>query len=251
MVHLGAGELALLGGAGFLAGGVNAVAGGGSLISFPALLGVGYPSVPANVTNNVALLPGYVGGTLAYRDELRGQGPRARRLAATSAVGGLAGAVLLNVSPPGVFEAIVPFLILLSCALLVAQPAASRAVERRGHQGRPGLVHASTLLAAVYGGYFGAGLGIMLLAALGAFLPDDLQRLNALKGLLSLVISAVAVVYFALFAPVVWAAAAVMAATSLAGGQLGVRAARRLSATALRWTVVVFGTAVAIVLLVT
>src|SRR4051795_8760341 len=251
MVDLGAWEIALLGGAGLVAGAVNAVAGGGSLISFPALLAVGYPSVPANVTNNVALLPGYVGGTVAYRRELSGQGRRARRLGATSAAGGLAGAVLLDVSPPGVFEAIVPFLILLSCALLVAQPAAARAVERRGHRGRPGVVHAGTFLAAVYGGYFGAGLGIMLLAVLGAFLPDDLQRLNALKGLLSLVISAVAVVYFALFGPVAWAAAAVMAVASLVGGQSGVRIARRLSATALRWLVVVFGTGVAIVLLVT
>jgi uncharacterized membrane protein YfcA len=251
VVDLGPGELALLAGAGLLAGAVNAVAGGGSLISFPALLAVGYPSVPANVTNNVALLPGYVGGTYAYRRELAGQGPRARRLGATSAAGGLGGAVLLNVSSPGVFEAIVPFLILLSCALLLAQPAAARAVERRGHRGRPGAVHAATFLAAVYGGYFGAGLGIMLLAVLGAFLPDDLQRLNALKGLLSLVISAVAVVYFALFGPVAWGAAAIMAVASLAGGQGGVRVARRLSATALRWVVVVFGTAVAIVLLLT
>jgi uncharacterized protein len=251
MVDLGLPEFALLACAGLLAGAVNAVAGGGSLISFPALLAVGYPSVPANVTNNVALLPGYVGGTLAYREELEGQGRRARRLGATSAVGGLAGAILLNVSPPGVFEAIVPFLILLSCALLVIQPAASRYVESRGHQGRPAAVHAGVLFAAVYGGYFGAGLGIMLLAALGAFLPDDLQRLNALKGLLSLVISAVAVVYFVLFGPVAWAAAAVMAVTSLAGGQGGVRVARRLSATALRWVVVAFGTAVALVLLFT
>jgi uncharacterized membrane protein YfcA len=251
MVHLGAGELALLGGAGLLAGGVNAVAGGGSLISFPALLAVGYPSVPANVTNNVALLPGYVGGTLAYREELSGQGRRARVLSATGALGGLLGAILLDVSPPGVFEAIVPFLILLSCGLLVAQPAAARAVERRGHQGKPAAVHAGVFLSAVYGGYFGAGLGIMLLAALGAFLPDDMQRLNALKGLLSLVISASAVVYFTLFAPVVWAAAAVMAVTSLVGGQLGVRLARRLSAAALRWLVVAFGTGVAVVLLVT
>jgi len=251
MVEPGSLQLALLGGAGLLAGAVNAVAGGGSLISFPALLAVGYPSVQANVTNNVALLPGYVGGTLAYRRELAGQGARARRLGATCAVGGLIGAVLLDVSPPGVFEAIVPFLILLSCALLVVQPAAARAVERRGHRGRPGAVHAGAFLSAVYGGYFGAGLGIMLLAALGAFLPDDMQRLNALKGLLSLVISAVAVVYFALFGPVAWAAAAVMAVTSLAGGQGGVRLARRLSATALRRVVVVFGTAVALVLLVT
>ena len=250
MVELGLPELALLAGAGLLAGAVNAVAGGGSLISFPALLAVGYPSVPANVTNNVALLPGYVGGTLAYRRELVGQGGRARRLGATSALGGLAGAVLLDVSPPGVFEAIVPFLILLSCALLAAQPAAARVVERRGHQGRPAAVHAGTLLASVYGGYFGAGLGIMLLAVLGAFLPDDLQRLNALKGLLSLLISAVAVAYFALFGPVAWAAAAIMAVASLAGGPAGVRLARRLSAAALRWLVIGFGVAVAAALLV-
>jgi len=251
MVELGPLELAGLAGAGLLAGAVNAVAGGGSLISFPALLAVGYPSVPANVTNNVALLPGYVGGTYAYRRELSGQGGRARRLGVTSAAGGLAGAVLLDVSPPGVFEAIVPFLILLSCALLVAQPAAARVVERRGHQGRPAAVHGGTFAASVYGGYFGAGLGIMLLAVLGAFLAEDLQRLNALKGLLSLVISAVAVVYFALFGPVVWAAAAIMAVTSLAGGQLGVRVARRLSADALRWVVVLFGVTVAVVLLLT
>src|SRR5829696_5548483 len=206
MVDLGAGEVALLAGAGLLAGAVNAVAGGGSLISFPALLAVGYPSVPANVTNNVALLPGYLGGTLAYRRELTGQGARARRLGATSAAGGLGGALLLDVSPPGVFDAIVPFLILLSCALLLAQPAAARAVERRGHRGRPGAVHAGTFLAALYGGYF------------------------------------------ALFGPVAWGAAAIMAAASLAGGQGGVRVARRLSAAALRWVVVVFGTAVAVVL---
>jgi len=249
VVELSGPDLALLAGAGLLAGAVNAVAGGGSLISFPALLAVGYPSVPANVTNNVALLPGYLGGTLAYRAELAGQGPRARRLGATSAAGGLAGAVLLDVSPPGVFEAIVPFLILLSCALLLAQPAAARAVERRGHQGRPGAVHAGTFLASVYGGYFGAGLGIMLLAVLGAFVREDLQRLNALKGLLSLVISAVAVVYFALFGPVAWAAAAIMAVASLAGGQAGVRLARRLSPDVLRWLVVTFGVVVAAVLL--
>ncbi len=249
MVHLGLGELLLLGGAGLAGGAVNAVAGGGSLISFPALLAVGYPSVPANVTNNVALLPGYLGGSLAYRDELRGQGGRARRLGGVSVAGGLLGAVLLDHSPPGLFEAIVPFLILFSCALLLAQPAAARALQGRDGSGRPTAVLACSFLAAVYGGYFGAGLGIMLLAVLGAFLPDDLQRLNALKGLLSLLISAVAVVYFALFGPVAWSAAAVMAATSLAGGQLGVKVARRLSPVVLRWVVVVFGVAVALVLL--
>ena len=249
MVHLGAGELVLLGGAGLLAGGVNAVAGGGSLISFPALLAVGYPSVPANVTNNVALLPGYVGGTLAYREELSGQGRRARRLSATGAVGGLIGAILLDVSPPGVFEAIVPFLILLSCGLLVAQPAASRVVERHGHQGRPAMVHAGVFLSAVYGGYFGAGLGIMLLAVLALTIEDELQRLNALKGLLSFVIGAASVAFFVAFGPVRWSAAAIMAVASFAGGQAGVVVARRLPANVLRGLVVGFGVIVAVWLL--
>ena len=190
MVHLGAGELVLLAGAGFLAGAVNAVAGGGSLISFPALLAVGYPSVPANVTNNVALLPGYAGGTLAYRDELRGQGRASRRLGATSAVGALVGRGAAQRQPAGRLRGDRP---VPDPALVRAARRAAGRVARRGTPRVPGAprpVHASTLFAAVYGGYFGAGVGIMLLAALGAFLPDDLQRLNALKGLLSLVISA-------------------------------------------------------------
>jgi len=250
MVDLGLGELLLLGGAGLLAGAVNAVAGGGSLISFPALLAVGYPSVAANVTNSVALVPGYLGGSLAYREELRGQRRRALRLGAVSVAGGLLGAVLLDLSPPGVFEALVPFLILFSCALLLAQPAAKRALDRR-ERASSGTVgaHVGSFLAAIYGGYFGAGLGIMLLAVLGLFLEEDLQRQNALKGLLSLLIAGVAGVYFALFSPVAWAAAAVMAVTSLMGGQLGVRLARRLSPAALRGVVIVFGVTVALVLL--
>jgi uncharacterized membrane protein YfcA len=250
---LGAAEIALLAASGFAAGAVNAVAGGGSLISFPALLAVGYPPITANVTNSVAVLPGYLGGSHAYRPELAGQGRRIAALAATSVAGALLGAWLLIVSSEDLFERIVPFLILLSCALLAAQPAISRrlapaAEGRREH--RSARLHAAQFAAAVYGGYFGAGLGILLLAVLALALTDSLHRLNALKGVLSLVIGAAAALFFALFGPVAWPAAAIMAASSLGGGQLGVRVARRLPAPALRGVIVVFGIAVALWLLV-
>jgi uncharacterized membrane protein YfcA len=243
------GEIALLGGAGFLAGAVNAVAGGGSLISFPALLAVGQPAVTANVTNAVAVVPGYLGGTIGYRRELQGQRRRAVGLAATSIVGAVCGAILLLVSSEKLFKAIVPFLVLFSAALLAAQPLMSKLTRgpRRGGEHTVRL-HAMNLGAAVYGGYFGAGLGIMLLAVLGLSIDDELQRLNALKGLLSLVIGLVAAAYFAIFGPVQWDAAAVMAVTSLGGGQAGVVLARRLDDRVLRWVVVAFGTAVGIAL---
>jgi uncharacterized protein len=248
VIDLGLGEVALLAGAGLLAGAVNAVAGGGSLISFPALLAVGYPSVTANVTNSLAVLPGYLGGSLGYRRELQGQRDRALALAATSAAGAAAGAALLLLGSERTFEAIVPFLILFSCVLLAAQPALSRALRRP--EGENSLrLHVTEFAAAVYGGYFGAGLGIMLLAVLALSIDDELQRLNALKGLLSLLIGAVAAASFAIFGPVVWEAAAIMAATSLAGGRVGVVAARRLPEDALRGVVVAFGLAVAVVLL--
>jgi uncharacterized protein len=242
------GQGVLLAAAGFAAGAVNAVAGGGSLLSFPALLGAGYGSVTANVTNAVAVLPGYLGGSLAYRRELRGQRSRIVALSATSAVGAVLGAVILIVSPASVFEAIVPFLILGSCALLAAQPLLSRVIEPREQHG-PWLI-AGAFLASIYGGYFGAGLGILLLAVLGLTLDDSLQRLNALKGLLSFVIGLASVIYFALFGPVAWGPAALMAVTSLAGGQAGVAVARRLKPGPLRALIVAFGVGVAIWLLV-
>jgi uncharacterized membrane protein YfcA len=252
-VHLGPARAALLVAAGFAAGAVNAVAGGGSLISFPALLAAGYPSVTANVTNAVAVLPGYLGGSLAYREELRGQGRRVLALAATSAAGAVLGAWLLVMSPAHVFERIAPFLILAACGLLAAQPALSRVVRppsARGREHRAPALHAGMFLASVYGGYFGAGLGILLLAVLALGVRDSLQRLNALKGLLSLIVGAAAVAWFAAFGPVAWAAAGIMAASSLLGGQAGVALARRLSAGALRAVVLLFGTGVAIWLLV-
>ena len=246
---MSAGEVALLAGAGFLAGAVNAVAGGGSLISFPALLAAGYGSVTANVTNAVSVLPGYVGGTWAYRRELAGQGGRARALGVTSAAGALAGALVLLTSPGAVFEALVPFLVLAACGLLALQPVVGRLVGGGDRRERPVALHASTFAASVYGGYFGAGLGIALLALLGLALPDDLQRLNALKGLLSLVIGAVAAACFAVAGDVAWGAAALVGAASLPGGAAGVRVARVLPEGVLRGVIVVYGVAVAVWLL--
>lgn len=230
---------------------MNAVAGGGSLISFPALLAAGYPSVTANVTNQVAVLPGYVGGSVAYREELRGQGRRAGALSLTSVVGAVLGALALVLAPASVFEWIVPFLVLFSCALLAAQPAIARRSRPPGDgPGSAARLHVGAFLAAVYGGYFGAGLGIALLAVLALGVPDSLQRLNALKGLLSLVVGLASVALFALLVPIAWTPALGMAAASYGGGLVGVRVARRLAPAVLRAVVVAFGVAVAVWLLV-
>ena len=247
---MNAGELALLAAAAFAAGAVNAVAGGGSLISFPALVAVGLPTLNANVTNQIAVLPGYLGGSVAYREELRGQRGRVLALLATTVAGTLIGALLLVLSSKRLFAYLAPVLVLVAVALLAAKPALSRLVERhtqhgaRDHPG-PGL-HVANFAASIYGGYFGAGLGIMLLAILAVGLEDSLQRLNALKGLLSLVVAVVAAIFFALFGPVRWEAAGVMAVASFAGGHLGVGMARRIPDETLRRSIIVLGTGVAI-----
>ncbi|HEY6531150.1 MAG TPA: sulfite exporter TauE/SafE family protein [Acidimicrobiales bacterium] len=252
-MSLDLGEALLVAGAGFLAGGVNAVAGGGSLISFPALLAVGYPSVTANVTNTVSILPGYVGGAYGYRRELRGQGDRLRRLAPVSVLGAAAGATLLLTTSSDVFDLVVPFLVALASVLLLAQPRIQQWVLSRPHDGfarSRGALALTAFAAAVYGGYFGGGLGVILLAVLGMFLAGDLQHTNALKSALTLVINLVAMVAFALFGPVQWVAVAIVAPASLVGGWVGAQVARRLRADVLRATVAAFGFAVAVVLLV-
>jgi uncharacterized protein len=245
-LDLGAGEILLLAGAGLLAGAVNAIAGGGSLISFPALLAVGYAAKEANATNIVALVPGYVGGVVAYRAELETQRARARRLSVVSTAGGAAGALLLLVTSAAVFEALVPFLVLGACALLAIQPLVPSA---QGERDRRGTVPA-TFGAAVYGGYFGAALGVMLLAILGLMTSEDLQHANALKALLSLVIGVISASLLGVFAPVAWLAAAIMAVTSLLGGRVGGSFARTLPVPVLRWAVVALGTGLAITFLV-
>lgn len=248
------GEVVLLAGAGLVAGTVNALAGGGSLISFPALLAAGYPSVTANVTNTVALFPGYAGSVLGGRAELEGQGRRVRSLAVTSVLGGVVGAVLLLTTPGDVFSAVVPYLILLACLLLLVQPRLKAVVQRR--TGDTGVAHgsvplqATVFLAAVYGAYFGAGLGVLLLGLLGIFLSEQLQQVNALKNVVSLVVNSVALVAFGVFGPVAWSAVLVVAVASLAGGFTGARLARRVPAGVLRVAVVAYGVVTAVVLLV-
>jgi uncharacterized membrane protein YfcA len=236
--------------AGGCAGAVNAVAGGGSLITFPALLAFGYSPVAANVTNQVGLVPGYLGGSVGYRAELTGQRARARALGVTASLGAAGGTALLLLAPAHSFKVIVPYLVLAACALLALQPTLTRAAgrHRTGHPGVP--LHAGVFAASVYGGYFGGALGIVLLAILGALLADGLQRLNALKGLLSLIVGVVGAIGFALFGPVHWGAAALIAVGALAGGRSGAGLARRLSPTVLRWAIVSYGTTAAIVLLV-
>lgn len=252
LVHLTLPHVVLLIIAGFVAGAINAIAGGGSLISFPALLSVGYPALNANVTNTVALVPGYVGGSFGYRRELEGQRRRIQLLGSVSLVGGLVGAILLVISPGAVFKEIVPWLIMFACALLAIQPLVTRFVvdQSQGGEAPRALQAVAQFLAAIYGGYFGAGLGVMMLAFLGMFLQDTLQRLNALKGVLSLSVNLISAVFFAIFGPVAWIPVIVMAFASLAGGNVGVMLARRLNATVLRTLVVVFGFAVSIRLLV-
>lgn len=244
----------LLAGAGLAAGAVNAIAGGGSLISFPALLAAGYPGVQANVTNTVALFPGYAGSVVAGRPELVGQGRGVRLVAATSVVGAVGGSVLLLTTPGDVFSSLAPFLILVACALLLLQPRLALLVRSAATGGSPQhrspLLHAGVLAAAVYGAYFGAGLGVMLLGILGIFVAERLQTVNALKNLLSLLVNAVALVAFGLFGPVAWPAVLVIATTSLVGGYVGARAARRIPTALLRGAVVVYGLGVALVLLV-
>lgn len=252
LAHLDAAHIAVLALAGIAAGAINAMAGGGSLISFPALLSAGYSPLVANVTNTVALVPGYFGGSVAYRTELAGQRRQATALGAISLVGGLTGAILLVLGPASLFARIVPWLILFSCGLLLLQPPIRRWLEEEQNPGqeRTAPLFVVQFVAAMYGGYFGAGLGVLMLACLGMFLNDTIQRLNALKGLLSLIVNLASAVFFVIFAPVAWIPVLIMAVASLAGGHAGVQLARRLSNTLLRALVALFGTAVAVKLLI-
>ncbi len=248
-------DVGLVAASGLVAGAMNAVAGGGTLVAFPALLATGMSARTANIVSTLGLVPGYGGGTMAYRRELEGQAGRARALAAASALGGVVGAVMLLVTSDRSFRLVVPYLILASCALLVAQPWVGRRVAERQRARQADrseigpAVQAGVFAGAVYGSYFGAGLGVLLLGVLGILLADGMQRLNALKGLLSLVINAVAVVVFVVGGHVAWWYAAILAVTAWAGGILGVRFARRLSATAMRSGVVALGVVVAGVLI--
>jgi uncharacterized protein len=232
------------------AGIVNAVAGGGTLITFPALVALGVPSVQSNITNTVALCPGYFGGAYAQRAELVDQKRRLRALAAVSAAGGLIGSILLVISPEDLFEGIVPFLLLLACGLLAFQDRLRRLINPRDegpHDGTPSApLMAGVFVATIYGGYFGAGLGIIILATLGVLLDEAMTRLNALKSAIALVTNVVAALFFVFSGDVVWSLALVMAPASLLGGAIGGRLVGHLNPRVMRAIVIAIGLAVAI-----
>ncbi|MGH8823551.1 MAG: sulfite exporter TauE/SafE family protein [Jiangellaceae bacterium] len=228
--------------AGLGAGAINTVVGSGSLVTFPTLLAVGLPPVVANVSNTVGLVPGSMSGAWAYRRELGGQRSRLLRLGAATFGGAVAGAILLLVLPEAAFAAIVPALILIACVLVVVQPwLVSWLGERpRGDHGGP-LLWLSIFVTGAYGGYFGAGQGVLLVAVLGLGLNETLQRVNAAKNVLAGVANLVAGVIFTVVADVNWAAAGLVAVGAAVGGIVGGGVARRLPPIALRAVVVAIG----------
>jgi uncharacterized membrane protein YfcA len=235
--------------AGFTAGGINAVVGSGSLVTFPVLLAVGYAPVTANVSNSLGLCFGNVSAVWGYRRELEGQRERITLGASGTAVGAIAGGVLLLTLPEDVFEEVVPALILLACALMVLRPKPKLSHGSLSHHRKVALV-AVGFAVGVYGGYFGAAQGVILLAALRFLIPDGLQRLNGLKNVMVGVANGVAAILFVIVAHVAWDAAALVAVGSITGAHLGARYGRRVPDEGLRWTVVTVGVAVAIVLFV-
>lgn len=235
--------------AGVVAGAVNSVAGGGSLLTFPVLLGLGLDPLAANVTNTVGLVAGQLGGGLGYRRELRGQSRRLLALCGLIGGGGVVGAVLLLTTPVPVFQRVVPYLIIAGCVALALQPRLVHAVG--AHRGeRSWALRVLLVAVGTYGGYFGAALGVMLLALLAVAIDDTLQRLNAAKVVLSGVVNTLAATLFVLFGPVHWSDAAVLAVASLSGGALGAILGRRAPPQALRLAVAGIGVAVAAVLIV-
>jgi uncharacterized membrane protein YfcA len=233
--------------AGVAAGTINTVVGSGTLITFPTLLAFGVPPVTANVSNTIGLVPGSVSGAIGYRRELNGQRGRLLRLASASLVGGVAGAVLLLALPPEAFNAIVPVLILGGCVLVVLQPTIARRVATRA-ESRGGVpehgalwVWVLVMLTGVYGGYFGAAQGVLLMAVLGIGIQDSLQRLNGTKNVLAGLVNAVAAVVFIVVAEVDWVVAALIAVGAVVGGQVGATVGRRLPPLVLRMVIVTVG----------
>ena len=235
--------------AAFGAGFVNAVAGGGTLLTFPALLYAGMSSIAANATSTVAIWPGSVTSSWAYRRQLGENRARVWMLAIPSLLGGVGGAVLLFHTPEKVFRFVVPYLILLACGLLILNEPIGRWISQRA-EAHP-KKHAAALwfsqfAIAVYGGYFGAGIGILMLAAMAIFLPDDLQAANGMKNFFAVLINGIAAVYFIVVGAAVLKVALLMALAAIAGGFVGAKTAQRMSPRILRSAVVVFGVIVAV-----
>lgn len=242
------GSLALVGGAAIAGGAINAIAGGGSLVTFPTLVALGVPPIAASVTNTVAMCPGYFGATFAQRRDLGGQGRRAAIVLPIGALAGIAGALLLLHTGERAFEAVVPFLLLVAALLVAVQePLRRRLFGRVPSHHADAWAALPVAAAGVYGGYFGAGLGVMILAALAIVLADSLVRINALKQAVSLSVNVSAAVAFLPSGKIHWPSVAVMAIGALAGGAIGGRIASRISARALRWIVAVLGSGLAVV----
>ena len=244
------GVLAIVG-AGAFAGMINAVVGSGSLVTFPTLVGLGFSPLVANVSNNVGIVFGNLSGVHGYRRELVGQRERMRSLMPFPLVGGLAGAGLLLWHPKS-FHSVVPWLVLLAVAMVIVQPRLARFLATRGPRGHTGGVglRVGLFLTGIYGGYFGAAQGVILIALLSISLDEGMQRANALKNVAALFANLAAGILFIAFAPVNWTVVGLIAVSSVLGAQLGAHIGRRLPAPVLRGVIVVGGVAVAIHLLV-
>lgn len=241
--------------AAFVAGAINSVAGGGTLLTFPALIWIGLPSVVANATSTVAVWPGSFGGMLGYRQDLRHLPRRSYLLIIPSVVGGIIGAVLLRMTPTSVFDRLVPLLILFATVLFMLQDVAQRMIGTTGkaHVGSPGWLAGALLfqfVVALYGGYFGAGIGILMLAAFGVLGYSDIHQMNGLKIVLALFINGVAALYFIWHGMVSWPEALIMAVASIAGGVGGAGVARRIGQRGVRRIVVAVGTIMTLSLLI-
>ncbi|HSA50737.1 MAG TPA: sulfite exporter TauE/SafE family protein [Yinghuangia sp.] len=233
-------------GAGVAAGGINTIVGSGTLITFPVLLGFGYSPVTANVSNTIGLVPGSLSGAIGYRRELAGQRSRLIRLGIASVLGGITGAILLLTLPESAFKAVVPVLIIAALVLVVVQPRLARRLKER--QGEAPPAHGGPILlgavyaTGVYGGYFGAAQGVLLLGLMGVFLHEDMQRINGVKNVLAMLVNGVSAIIFMVVADVAWLVVLLIAVGSIIGGQIGAKVGRKLPPNVLRGVIVVVGT---------
>jgi uncharacterized membrane protein YfcA len=247
-------EVLVLTGGGLTAGSVNAIAGGGSLIVFPLLVSLGLPGVAANVSNALAVAPGYAASAAGARPDLAGQGRRVRAILPAIVAGTLCGSVILLVTPREVFDLVVPFLLLAAAVMMALQERLRRWTGQPGDvspRRRAVLLQLSVFGCGVYGGYFNAAMGVLLVAFLALILDEPLRRISALKNVFCAVVGTTTVLIYSVFGPVNWAVVAVLAPATIIGGYLGARLARRLPAPILRWIIVAFATVVALTLLAT
>ncbi|GAA4811641.1 sulfite exporter TauE/SafE family protein [Actinomycetospora chlora] len=230
--------------AGLWAGTINTVVGSGTLVTFPVLVALGYPPVTATTSNAIGLVPGSFTGAWGYRREISGARQQLIRWSVMSALGAVGGTILLLSLPPDAFETIVPFLVGIALVLVVVQPALTRRLQRTGADGRRSktwLLYPLIFLVGVYGGYFTAAQGIMLIGVMGLLLTEPLQRLNGYKNVLAAVVNLVAGAIYAVVAPISWPVVAILAVSSTLGGLIGARVGRRLPPTVLRAVIVVVG----------